>query len=103
MAVTLGQAKNYLKLDADLTDDDELITSLIVAARDYIRYTTGKTSAGEDDGLYDLCVKMLVAHWYENRTIYSAKPGAINDIPHSATALLIHIAQCGAYTGDAND
>lgn len=33
MAVTLGQAKNYLKLDADLTDDDELITSLIVAAR----------------------------------------------------------------------
>nr|DAF15138.1 MAG TPA: tail connector protein [Caudoviricetes sp.] len=46
---------------------------------------------------------MLVAHWYENRTIYSAKPGAINDIPHSVTALLIHIAQCGAYTGDAND
>ena len=40
---------------------------------------------------------MLVAHWYENRAVYSAKPGAINDIPHTVTALLIHIAQCSDY------
>lgn len=31
MAVTLAQAKNYLKLDNDITDDDELVTSLISA------------------------------------------------------------------------
>ena len=93
MAVTLSQAKNYLKVDADITEDDELITGLIDAANDYVKRTTGKTNNGDNSSLYDLCVEMLVAHWYENRAVYSAKPGAINDIPHTVTALLIHIAQ----------
>lgn len=98
MAVTLEQAKNYLKVDEDITDDDELISSLISAADDYVERTTGKTNSGDNSSsLYDLCVKMLVAHWYENRAVYSAKPGAINDIPHTVTALLIHIAQCSDY------
>lgn len=98
MAVTLAQAKNYLKIDADITEDDEFITELINAAVDYVERTTGKTNNGDNSSsLYDLCVKMLVAHWYENRAVYSAKPGAINDIPHTVTALLIHISQCNAY------
>ena len=93
MAVTLAQAKNYLKIDADITEDDELITELINAAVDYVERTTGKTNNGENSSsLYDLCVKMLVAHRYENRAVFSAKPGAINDIPHTVTALLIHIS-----------
>ena len=40
--VTLEQAKNYLKIDTDITDDDNLVTSLINAAGDYIKRTTGK-------------------------------------------------------------
>lgn len=95
MAVTLEQAKNYLKLDSDIVEDDELITSLIDAAANYVEQSTGKKDAGNPT--YDLCIKLLVAHWYENRTIYSAKPGAINDIPHSVTQLLIHIASSSAY------
>ena len=98
MAVTLAQAKNYLKLDNDITDDDELVTSLISAADDYVRRTTGKVNTGDNQSqLYDLCIKMLVAHWYENRAVYSKKPGAINVIPHTVTALLTHIAQCSDY------
>ena len=63
MAVTLAQAKNYLKLDNDITDDDELVTSLISAAGDYVRRTTGKVNTGDNQSqLYDLCIKMLVAH-----------------------------------------
>lgn len=63
MAVTLAQAKNYLKLDNDITDDDELVTSLISAAGDYVRRTTGKVNTGDNTSqLYDLCIKMLVAH-----------------------------------------
>lgn len=95
MAVTLEQAKNYLKVDADITDDDVLIQSMISAASDYVERTTGKKADGSE--LCALCVKMLVAHWYENRAVYSSKPGAINDIPHTVTALLTHIAQCSAY------
>ncbi|WP_303274919.1 head-tail connector protein [uncultured Dialister sp.] len=98
MAVTLSQAKNYLKIDSDITEDDELITGLIDAANDYVKRTTGKTNNGDNSSsLYDLCLEMLVAHWFENRAVYSAKPGAINDIPHTVTALLIHIAQCSDY------
>lgn len=96
--VTLGQAKNYLKIDSDITDEDDLVLSLISAAGDYVKRTTGKIN---DDGngsqLYDLCIKMLVAHWYENRAVYSSKPGAINVLPHTVTALLTHIAQCSEY------
>lgn len=96
--VTLEQAKNYLKIDSDITDDDNLVTSLINAAGDYVKRTTGKINTNANSSqLYDLCVKMLVSHWYENRAAYSSKPGAINDIPHTVTALLIHIAQCAAY------
>lgn len=57
MAVTLAQAKNYLKLDNDITDDDELVTSLISAAGDYVRRTTGKVNTGDNQSqLYDLCL-----------------------------------------------
>lgn len=34
MAVTLEQAKEYLRIDSDLTEDDEFISSLIEAATD---------------------------------------------------------------------
>lgn len=95
MVVTLEQAKNYLKVDEDITDDDELISSLISAASDYVERTTGKMADGSP--LCELCVKQLVAHWYENRAVYSSKPGAINVLPHTVTALLTHIAQCEAY------
>lgn len=95
MAVTLEQAKNYLKVDEDITDDDELISSMINAASDYVERTTGKMADGSP--LCELCVKQLVAHWYENRAVYSSKPGAINVLPHTVTALLTHIAQCEAY------
>ena len=95
MAVTLAQAKNWLKIDSDITDDDELITELISAANEYIADRTGKRNNGS--ALYDQCIKLLVCHWYENRAIYSSKPGAINPIPHSADALIIHIAQCSRY------
>ena len=61
--VTLEQAKNYLKIDSDITDDDNLVTSLINAAGDYIKRTTGKINTNANSSqLYDLCVKMLVAH-----------------------------------------
>lgn len=36
MAVTLEQAKEYLRIDEDLTEDDELIGGLIEAATDYL-------------------------------------------------------------------
>ena len=96
MAVTLAQAKNFLKIDSDITDDDELVQALIDAADEYIQNQTGKANSN-DDALYNQCIKMLVAHWYENRSIYSPKPGTLSELPHSVTSLVQHIANCDAY------
>lgn len=92
--VTLEDAKAYLKVDEDITEEDTLIESLIEAAEQYVEQSTGKQNTG---GLYDLCVKLLVAHWFENRAAFSPKPGTISELPHSVTALMQHIAMASVY------
>lgn len=90
MAVTLEQVKEYLRIDEDLIEDDELISSLIEAATDYMEQTTGKKYS-DNSQLYVLAVKMLVAHWYENRSIFSTKTN-VNSLPHSIEAIINHIS-----------
>lgn len=40
--LTLEEAKLYLRVDADLTNDDDLITALIIAAREQAEKVTGR-------------------------------------------------------------
>lgn len=108
--MTLEEVKNYLRVDTD--DDDTLIQALITAAESYINQQTGKTKriVGIDqDGqpiyedikeseLWNLAVKLLLAHWYENRGVEKASSRAnIAKISHSVDALVNHIAMCGDY------
>ncbi len=95
MAVTLEQAKEYLRIDEDLTEDDALIGGLIEAAIDYLEQTTGKKYS-DDSQLFVLAVKMLVAHWYENRSVFSTKTN-INNLPHSIEAIITHISLAQHY------
>ena len=95
MPVTLGQAKSFLKIDSDITEDDDLISNLINAAAEYVQNTTGKKNNGS--AVYDQCILLLVAHWHENRTIIASKPGTLSQLPHSVTALMQHIANCDKY------
>lgn len=106
--MTLEDLKTYLRIDG--SDDDVLIQSLMTAASSYIKKTTGKTQiitgANEDgtpvladittDELWCLTVKLMVAHWYENRGVEI--PGTLTKISHSVDALINHIAMCGDYT-----
>ena len=58
----LSELKLYLRVEIDA--DDVFIETLRQAAVEYL------TNAGviqTDDALYALAVKLLVAHWYENR------------------------------------
>ena len=94
MAVTLKQTKDYLRIDEDLTEDDELIGSLIEAATDYLEQTTGKTYS-DNSQLFVLAVKMLVAHWYENRSVFLQ-----NQCKQSTTlyrAIITHISLAQYY------
>ena len=69
----LTEIKDYLRVDHN--DEDVLLMSLLAAAESYIKQTTGKTLKGtaaiNTDELYNLCVKLMVAHWYENRAVQS--------------------------------
>lgn len=106
--MTLETIKEYLKVDG--TDEDTLITSLLAAAESFIQKTTGKTQVktGIDalgvttyasistDELYNLCVKIMVAHWYENRAVQASTQ--LNDFSFSVQALINHISLCGDYS-----
>ena len=93
----LATMKSYLKVDD--TSEDTLITALISAAESYVKQTTGKTLKGtaniNTDELYNLCVKLMVAHWFENRAVQAQTQ--LNDFSFSVQALINHIAMCGDY------
>ena len=93
--MTLYEVKVYLKLDDDLTEDDEVITGLIDAAKTYIEDSTGKSY--QDTQLYNLAVKMIVAHWYENRQVISNKT-VVNELPQSFFAIVAQIQWSSRYT-----
>ena len=105
--MTLEEAKLYLRVDTD--DDDTLIQALITAAESYVKQQTGKIKKtvvvdGEPtetdiatDELYNLCVKLLLAHWYENRGVETSGKVTTTKISHSVDALVNHIAMCGDY------
>ncbi len=98
--ITLEEAKVYLKVESNVTDEDGLITALISAASEYIQNATGTADSGST--IYELCEKILVAHWYENRGV--ATTANIIEMPHSVQAMLTHIKLSAAYeeSGDSD-
>jgi uncharacterized phage protein (predicted DNA packaging) len=62
----LLEVKTYLRIDG--TEDDILLSSLILAAKEYIKNATG-IEIDETKDLHKLAVSLLVAHWHENREV----------------------------------
>lgn len=96
----LEEVKLYLRVDGTL--EDELISSMISAATEYIKSASGKTglrTGGEltDSELVRLAIQQLVAHWYDHRgTEWLGQAGG-TEISYSVKALLAHITTCGDY------
>lgn len=87
----LDFVKNYLKVD--YTDDDNLISALIVAAKSYVDTMLGFKVTEKwpfrDDIPEELTVAclMIIAHWYDNRQIQTA--GTLGDeIKFAVTAII---------------
>ena len=95
MAVTLEDLKNYLKVDDDITEDDDLLKGMMLAAVDYIEQTTGK-KFNADAELFNIAERELILQWYENRTSYTTKT-SLNELPHSLSAILKHISLAQHY------
>lgn len=51
----LTRIRNYLRIDEDMTEDDEAIKALVPAAKRYISTTTGKAYK-DNDAVMSLCV-----------------------------------------------
>lgn len=85
--MTLSDIKLFLRIDTN--DDDSLIETLRLAAIQYIQEATGK-QYDDNSELYNLLIKILVVHWYENRE--AIQDGNRTEAPHTITSLLNHIA-----------
>ncbi|HYH05377.1 MAG TPA: head-tail connector protein [Bacillota bacterium] len=90
--MTIDELKLYIKVDN--TEEDNLISAFRTAAIDYIQQATGKTYA-ENSEVWNLAIKLLVRHWYENRV--AEVPGSLSKVSYSVDSLINHIALCGDY------
>jgi len=64
--ITLAQAKEFLHLDVEDTDEDGILNIIIGAAEEYLIEATGKTFEVSNNRAV-LLVMVLVTDWYENR------------------------------------
>lgn len=93
--MTIEELKLYLRIDDDV--ENILIEAQLKAAIQYIEGMTGKTYKADNE-VWNICIKLMVAHWYENREIQaSSNRGSIIKIEHTVDALVNHIALCGTY------
>ena len=101
MALTVEQLKVYLRADGTGSDSD--LTALLAAANALVKRSTGKTQIvvndvtldiGTDE-LYNTALRLLCAHWFENRGVES--PARIASFSFSVQHILDHISQCGDY------
>lgn len=101
--LTAADLKLYLRISGDA--EDALITAQIAASTAYlmgklsktVRLVEGGTDIQiENDPLFQQCIKLMVAHWYENREIEAAGV-SLSQIPHTVDAILAHIEGCSDY------
>lgn len=87
--------KNYLRIDDDITCDDEMLQELIDASKAYISRSTGKKFV-DNDSVMQMLVKLLVSHWYTNRNAMNGRTNSA-EIPHTITTILNHIEISSSY------
>lgn len=74
MILTLQEVKEYARIDID--EDDQLLQTLIASAEEYLKNATGKAYPETDENgkkieyaLEKIYLQLLVAYWYENRSV----------------------------------
>lgn len=88
----LEEVKEWLRLESDYTDEDQLITLLMVNAENYLKrsITDFETKIIKEDVKASaiLVSNMLIVDWYENRDF----GGGLNEkLRHSIRSILLQI------------
>ncbi|MEK4497238.1 head-tail connector protein [Bacillus sp. FSL R12-0069] len=87
MVLTLEEAKKYLRVDGD--EEDDLITSFVIAAEMYIKNATSKNVNLKSE-LAKLAARILIAHWHENREAV----GKAEQLAFSLQSILVQLQYC---------
>lgn len=95
--MTLEEIKDYLHIDADFDDDDDLLEMLLEAAKQFIKEATGKEFE-EENKLYKLLILILISHYYEHREAVS--DGTLTEVPYTIKSLLTHLSIAGAWDNE---
>lgn len=88
----IKEIKEYLRIDGN--EEDNIISSFLIAAKSYIKNGTGLTenmvTPNAVKELYNLCLKMLISHWYENRAIETTGPN-FHKLSYSMDSMLLQL------------
>lgn len=84
----LQEIKEYLRVDGD--EDDNLISSILLAAQFYLKNAGVPEDVSSQQKLYDIAIKMLVSHWYENREPI----GKADEIAFGLTNIITQLKYC---------
>lgn len=87
LVLTLEEAKKYLRVDGD--EEDDLITSFVIAAEMYIKNATSKNVNLKSE-LAKLAARILIAHWHENREAV----GKADQLAFSLQSILVQLQYC---------
>lgn len=69
--ITTSDLADYLRLDALDTDETNLLTNLLLVAKEYIKQYTGRTDAELNEYPdFVIAVFILVQDMWDNRTMY---------------------------------
>ncbi len=93
MVLTLEEAKKYLRVDGD--EEDDLITSFVIAAEIYIKNATSKNVDLKSE-LAKLAARILISHWHENREVV----GKAEQLAFSLQSILVQLQYSG---GDSSE
>ena len=86
----LEKIKAFLKLNNNI--EDELLETLITAAKQLVKSVTG-IEYNEADEIYKLLICYLAAHYYENRQVVGEKN--MTQMPYTIQHLMAHIGVRG--------
>lgn len=90
--ITIQEVKEYLRIDID--EDDLLLQSLITAAIEYLKNATGKEYLNSETENYELekiYLKLLIAHWYEERTPMTSSKQVGKEFSYLTKSLLLQL------------
>lgn len=68
MTLTLEEVKDFLRIEQDFTEEDTLLSSLLLASQNYILNATHK-NADKTGELFKLSQMLLIGHWHTNREV----------------------------------